>query len=93
MEPLSHSIKTIYGHGMDATGYLCRFFDYITRMPKPSIKQYIADSMKGILLYDNCGDEGFLNLVDFFTDICESFVSNLRDIDTIICSYKIMLKR
>lgn len=91
IEQLSYSIKTIYGHGMDATGYLCRFFDYITRMPKPNIRQYITDSMEGILLYDSCGDEDFINLVDFFTDICESFVLSLRDIDTIICSYKIML--
>lgn len=91
IEQLSHSIKTIYGYGMDATGYLCRFFDYITRMPKPNMRQYIINSMERISLYDNCGDKDFINFIDFFTDISGNFDLSLRDIDTIICSYKIML--
>lgn len=91
IEQLSYSIKTIYGQGMDAAGYLCRFFDYITRMPKPNIRQYIENSVEEISLYDSCSDEDLINFVDFFADICESFVLSLRDIDTIVCSYKIML--
>lgn len=91
IEQLSHSIKTIYGHGMDATGYLCRFFDYITRMPKTNIRQYIENGMEGISLYSSSSGEDLINFVNFFTDVCEKFVLSLRDIDTVICSYKIML--
>lgn len=91
IEQLSHSIKTIYGQEMDATGYLCRFFDYITRMPKPSVVTYIENSLEGVQLFEECSNEDEKNFLDFFCELCQYFVLSLRDIDTIISSYKIML--
>lgn len=91
IEQLSHSVKTVYGHGMDATGYLCRFFDYITRMPKPSIKTYIETNLAEVELYADCNEEDKRLFFDFFEQICQEFVLSLRDIDTIIASYKMML--
>lgn len=91
IEQLSYSIKTIYGQEMDATGYLCRFFDYITRMPKPSVLTYIENSIEGVELFEKCSSEDNKNFIDFFCDLCQHFILSLRDIDTIICSYKIML--
>ncbi len=40
IQQLSHSIKTIYGD-MDSPGYLCRFFDYISKLPKCDTDLYI----------------------------------------------------
>lgn len=91
IEQLSYLIKTIYGQEMDATGYLCRFFDYITRMPKPSVLTYIENSIEGVELFKKCSSEDSINFIDFFCDLCQYFILSLRDIDTIICSYKIMV--
>lgn len=91
IEQLSHSVKTVYGQGMDATGYLCRFFDYITRMPKPDIKAYIKNSFDGVELFDGCKNRDRDNFLNFFYHLCQRFDLSLRDIDTIICSYRIML--
>lgn len=91
IEQLSYSIKTIYGQEMDATGYLCRFFDYITRMPKPSIVTYIENSIEGVQLFEKCSNKDKINFIDFFCELCQYFVLSLRDIDTIISTYNIML--
>ena len=90
IEQLSYSIKTIYGQEMDAAGYLCRFFDYITRMPKPSVVTYIENSTEEVQLFAQCSSEDKTNFIRFFCELCQYFVLSLRDIDTIISSYKIM---
>lgn len=41
MEQLSYSVKCVYGQDMDACGYLCRFFDYISKMPMPNLNVYL----------------------------------------------------
>lgn len=91
IEQLSHSVKTVYGQGMDATGYLCRFFDYIARMPKPDIKAYIHNSFEGVELFDDCKSSDKDKFINFYYELCMRFDLSLRDIDTIICSYRIML--
>ncbi len=93
IEQLSYSIKTIYGQEMDATGYLCRFFDYITRMPKPSVLTYIENSIERVQLFEKCSSKDSINIINFLCELCDYFILSLRDIDTIICSYKIMLDK
>lgn len=66
IEQLSHSVKTVYGQGMDATGYLCRFFDYIARMPKPDIKAYIHNSFEGVELFDDCKSSDKDKFINFY---------------------------
>ena len=38
---LSYSVQSVYGAGIDSTGYLCRFFDYISKLPKFDTDTYI----------------------------------------------------
>ena len=38
---LAHSIRTLYGHGFNAEGYLQRFFDADFRLPAPERKAFI----------------------------------------------------
>lgn len=49
LEQLSHSVESIYGFGMDASGYLCKFFDYITKFPQSNmlsiIKTLLPDNL------------------------------------------------
>lgn len=91
IEQLSYSVKTVYGQGMDATGYLSRFFDYITRMPKADIEEYVRRSLSDVILYNGCSVKESSLFIDYFYELCEYWNLSLRDIDTIICSYRIML--
>ncbi len=98
---LSHSIKCVYGQDMDSIGYLCRFFDYIAKMPSPDVQPYIKETIKTINTiplinvlvqqeppkYCNLSD----SIIAFLVDTYNSFNMSLRDFDTIIQSYKIML--
>jgi len=40
-EQLCHSIKAVYGNGIDSEGYLRRFIDFEYRLKKPEITSYI----------------------------------------------------
>ncbi len=51
MEQLSHSVATLYGQNMDASGYLARFFDIQFRLPTPNIKSYLNFISKGLDIY------------------------------------------
>lgn len=96
MEQLSHSIKCIYGQGMDANGYLCRFFDYISKMPKPDKKlyiKYLIDSrtlMKKELVKINSGGVSIIEFFEIFYEFSENFNLSLRDIETVYSNFLIL---
>jgi len=96
IEQLSCSIRTVYGHEMDATGYLCRFFDYISRMPKPDTGVYIKNRIELLkeqnkLLYKRNKLMDIDKIEEFINDLVVTFQLSLRDIDTILITYNIML--
>lgn len=101
IQQLSHSISSVYGQGFDSVGYLCRFFDYIAKMPEPNISNYILDSissieaiegMLDISIYHGDKQKHFCDILQvFFRQIYEVFDFSLRDLDTVIQSYKIMV--
>ncbi len=47
MEQLSHTVKSVYGEGMDSIGYLQRFFDQVISMPRDEHKmdEYILTKL------------------------------------------------
>lgn len=76
-EQLSHSIKTLYGEGMDSNGYLRRFFDLEYRLPMLKKKEYIREKCTKTLSY-------FSNskfFIDIFTNILIKENYSLRDIN------------
>ena len=101
IQQLSHSISSVYGQGFDSVGYLCRFFDYIAKMPEPNISNYILESissieaiggMSDISIYHGDKQKRFYDILQvFFQQIYEVFDFSLRDMDTVIQSYKIMV--
>lgn len=101
IQQLSHSISSVYGQGFDSVGYLCRFFDYIAKMPEPNISSYILNSVSSIETLKEMSDfsiyhgdtQKYFNdiLQIFFQQIYEAFDFSLRDLDTVIQSYKIMV--
>lgn len=101
IQQLSHSVECVYGQGIDSTGYLCRFFDYIAKMPVSDIAPYIQNTIKEIKNIPNLQTYSYKNsqnyckfredIADFVVDLYDAFDLSLRDLDTIIQSYKIML--
>jgi len=41
MKQLTAAVRKFYGQGIDAEGYICKIFDYITMMPLPNGEDYI----------------------------------------------------
>ena len=99
LEQLSHSIETIYGSGMDAAGYLCKFFDYITKFPQVQIDEVLrnffsVNQMKPLKSANSDGrshDPDF-EFFKFITELFSWFQLSIRDLYTILQSYKIMLE-
>lgn len=98
---LSHSIECVYGQGIDSTGYLCRFFDYIAKLPTSDITSYIQNTIANIDSIPKMQTTSYKNrkkycdfsedISMFFIELYDAFELSLRDLDTIIQSYKIML--
>ena len=101
IQQLSHSISSVYGQGFDSVGYLCRFFDYIAKMPEPNIGKYILDNissiealaeMSDLSVYHADRERPFYEILQCFVhQIYLEFNFSLRDLDTVIQSYKIMV--
>lgn len=88
IEQLSHSISSIYGQGFDSVGYLCRFFDYIAKLPAPSMEKYISYKLSESKI--DIEHSEFEKIQEYIVILSIRFDLSLRDIDTIIQSYKIL---
>ncbi|WP_027294287.1 MULTISPECIES: KAP family P-loop NTPase fold protein [Robinsoniella] len=89
---LSCSIKTVYGQDMDSTGYLCRFFDYISKIPKTDSSDIILNRLN-IVKWNNKhrNDDKFKDKIKmFFSHMQAHFILTLRDLDTVLKTYMIM---
>lgn len=78
-EQLSYSISTVYGAGMDTTGYLRRFFDLDYKLPNIDREAYIdLKNQSNISKYAN---------VEYFKEFLKVFIIyfklSLRDIDRV----------
>ena len=100
IEQLSHSVQTVYGQNMDAQGYLCRFLDYITRIPSPDRKAFIkeclikADPSLSIENSVSCerGEQKSSDIfIDFVNELATYNSLSYREITTIFSSYQVML--
>ncbi|MCH5210717.1 MAG: hypothetical protein J1F01_07115 [Oscillospiraceae bacterium] len=101
IQQLSHSVECVYGQEIDATGYLCRFFDYIAKMPASNIVPYIQNTIKDIKSIPDLQTYSYKNsknrcefredIANFIIDLYDAFDLSLRELDTIVQSYRIML--
>ncbi|MGL4763179.1 MAG: KAP family P-loop NTPase fold protein [Sarcina sp.] len=86
-EQLSHSIKTIYGNGMDSDGYLRRFFDLEYTLPNSKLKDYIEVKNKKVgSKYKNT-----LYIERFLSEIFTLENYSLRDVDKAYDFIELML--
>ena len=97
IEQLSHAVKTVYGTEMDASGYLCRFFDYIGKLLIPERNKFIGE----ILTNGNYDLTRFsehypeltfkTQLTAFLANLSGYFNLSFRDLYTILIAYKMLL--
>ncbi|WP_283673068.1 KAP family P-loop NTPase fold protein [Butyricicoccus sp. Marseille-Q5471] len=93
LSQLSQSIKAIYGSGLDATGYLCKFFDYITKFPQPDLHSLISKNLPTFhspLYSEPSIPEPPSTIVNYLLDLYQAFDLSIRDFQTILQNYKIM---
>jgi len=92
IKQLSCSVKTIYGQDLDAPGYLCRFFDYVSKMPKPPVKEFIDDLLGQIQplqqFYKFFEFKTMLTMYIWSLFIIHSL--SLRDVLSLISTYRIL---
>ena len=88
IEQLSHGISSIYGQGFDSVGYLCRFFDYISKLPNPNMEKFISYKFDEVNIPKET--TRFIQLQEFILKLVKIFNLSMRDVDTIIQSYKIL---
>lgn len=99
IKQLSCSVQTIYGQEMDAAGYLCRFFDYLVKMPSQDVKAFIEELLikadtKSIFdkLYDKERRTTSRTVfIEFVYDLSEKASLSLRDLTTIFETFHLMI--
>jgi len=99
IKQLSNSVKTVYGLGMDAAGYLGRFFDYIGRMPNTSREVFIKNltdrnglthliqATKKFIYETKTSYDSFISFVIDVTNHCNL---SFRDLNTLFVSFQMM---
>ena len=92
VKQLSCSVKTVYGQEMDAAGYLCRFFDYIGRLPSPDHVAFIKMILSQYDFYKMNPSHFLDNNVEYIRILVGTFKLSLRDIVTILQSYGAMME-
>lgn len=103
MTQLSYSVEKVYGTKIDATGYICRFFDYITKMPMPDTRTYIAYLMEKKPLirkefnfsrkedfYASTLSRNKVTFIDLLQECVDKYQLSLRDINTIYQNFTIL---
>lgn len=97
---LSYSVQSVYGNGIDSTGYLCRFFDYISKLPKFDTETYIEAILEKNKLinydlkkeYNNQGIFIQITFSSIFKELANLYNLSLRDINTIYSNFLLFEK-
>lgn len=100
MSQLSYSVEKVYGSKIDAPGYLCRFFDYVTKMPQPNTRRYLEYLMEkkplireSVKSYKEDGRIDAIKILDMFESFVSIYNLSLRDIATIYNNFAILEER
>lgn len=92
IEQLSSSVKSVYGQGINAYGYMGRFFDYISKMPPIETEEYVRIKLLKEVQWKDSLEEKIKKVVEFVNDWWKIMDFSLRELDTILENIKIMIK-
>ncbi|MBR3873730.1 MAG: hypothetical protein IKJ26_06100 [Clostridia bacterium] len=88
VKQLCKTVEKLYGNGIDAEGYLLRFFDYISVMPKIPKTKYIRNKLDSIL------ETRFAEVIEKELENKEMFFDfSYRDIDRILSTFEMFAKQ
>lgn len=94
MQQLCSAVRAAYGDSIDANGYLCKMFNYVTKLPFPSVDGYVRawveNGIKDINLKACFESRG---LMEYFVKIATTLHATLRQIDVIMRTYIIMYRQ
>ncbi len=87
MRQLCAATRNFFGQTMDAEGYLCKIFDYMTVMPVPDVRDYIQTQLLAI-----APDFAQMHepLFRFITAVLTEEAISLRMIDTLLSTYRVL---
>ena len=91
MLQLCSAVHSAYGDTIDANGYLCKFFNYMTKLPSPSMDGYVTTWIeKGIVNPELKAWFVHNGLETYFMDLANKMHISLRQVDVIMRTYIIM---
>jgi hypothetical protein len=83
-EQLGHSIRSVYGQGMNVDGYLRRFIDIEFLLPPANIMVFCNHLFEKLGLHSYftlLGGENALSIESHFAALCKCFNLSLRDVE------------
>lgn len=97
---IEHSVRGVYGSGINVDGYLRRFIDFDYRLKKPDAKKYIYFLFQefGIdkALIDKFQRGGFLQLLpilkDILTELSDIFGLSLREQEQLCLRFNLIIR-
>lgn len=92
IEQLSSSVKSVYGEGINAYGYMGRFFDYISKMPPVEAEEYVKIKLLKEIEWKTEIEGKVAQIVEFVNVWWKIMNFSLRELDTILENIKIMIK-
>lgn len=87
MRQMSAAVRKFYGQDIDADGYLCKIFDYMTLLPATNPERYIKKSLQAI---DPAIRTTQGNLYSLACEILISEHCTLRFIDTFLSAFSVL---
>ena len=81
---LSHCIKLVYGTDFDAVGYLERFFNYLSLLPRSESKKVINSFL------NEFGMKEKQNVIDAFSTIIYQYGLSLREARTVLSAFQVL---
>lgn len=90
---LGHSIRAVYGHGLDVNGYLRRFidFDYLLPLSNPLYIIYLIDKFS-LTKYFLKKEEDKIHIQDFLTYIVNTYKLTLREQEAFCNVFNIIVR-
>ena len=91
---LGHSIRAVYGQGLDVNGYLRRFIDFDYLLPLSLDPSYIIHLMNKFSLENYFKKEGFYCLPtrDFLVDIVHKYKLSLREQEAFFNIFNVIIR-
>lgn len=87
MQQMRAAVRKFYGQDIDADGYLCKVFDYMTLLPAPSCFEYGLQAMQTVSASLN---KDYPEFFSFAVNLFQDNNCTLRFVDTFISAFRVM---